>query len=610
MNLLSRRPTLTVIAAILLLVALAGCSSGGEHNGGNSQSPTVSSVSVSLGSNSLSVGQTTQATCTVTMSDGSSNSQCSISSSDTSVASVNAGGDVVTANAAGTTNITAQSTQNTAVVSAAKQLTVTPPSTITGVSVVASPTSVQVGGSTQCTATVSGTGSFNTAVTWSAKNGTISGSGNKVTLTPTSAAGTTASCTATSVQDTSQSGTASVNVTRATPVINSVTVTGMSWFACPDSCDKSIFTFVIDGSGFAPTDKISTGGYWPTVTASSVNTNGTQATLQVEFGANQTPGAWITFQVQPTDGTPDSNSKSIAYVAPHNTATNGPNGDIVQTQGITTYVWQYSSNQWSLAEQFQTGGLTVWNGSNYFISAFDTYTLKGSLVSSATLPSLTAISSTDATGNVACLTQPQANETSLFTPGVANQQATSVPTGTMPYACQVVTVNGTTYAFTASVDATPTLWMTTAAGATVGSQPLQGVTSWSDIVNAGHPAGAWQMIALKSGTYAGRMAFLSTYDQLLLIYDGTKLTLPQVATISLKKVCSLPTGLAAVDSTGEFVVTCLNAGAPDTFVGVDANGKSIAITSTSTAFPNGVTATSKTISVMGGTNAPDSVPNQ
>jgi len=83
-----------------------------------------------------------------------------------------------------------------------------PPSTITSVSVSCSPTSVQAGQTSQCTATVVGTGTHSSAVTWSASAGTINSSG--LLTAPTSAGSVTV--TATSTQDTTKSGTATITV--------------------------------------------------------------------------------------------------------------------------------------------------------------------------------------------------------------------------------------------------------------------------------------------------------------------------------------------------------------------------------------------------------------
>ena len=82
------------------------------------------------------------------------------------------------------------------------------PSSISSVSVVCSPSAVVVGATSQCNAAVQGTGTYSSAVTWSASGGTISASG----LITAPASPVTVTVTATSVQDTSRSGAATVTV--------------------------------------------------------------------------------------------------------------------------------------------------------------------------------------------------------------------------------------------------------------------------------------------------------------------------------------------------------------------------------------------------------------
>lgn len=93
--------------------------------------------------------------------------------------------------------------------------TKTPPSqpppaspTITSVAVSCSPTTIDVSATAQCNATVNGTGSFSSSVTWSASTGTIDSTG--MFTAPASA--TTATVTATSTQDSTKSGNASLTV--------------------------------------------------------------------------------------------------------------------------------------------------------------------------------------------------------------------------------------------------------------------------------------------------------------------------------------------------------------------------------------------------------------
>lgn len=83
-------------------------------------------------------------------------------------------------------------------------------STITAVSVSCSPSTVASGGTSQCSASVSGTGNFSSGVTWSSSAGSIDSSG--LLSAPAVTATLVVTVTATSMQDMTKSGTASVTV--------------------------------------------------------------------------------------------------------------------------------------------------------------------------------------------------------------------------------------------------------------------------------------------------------------------------------------------------------------------------------------------------------------
>lgn len=84
---------------------------------------------------------------------------------------------------------------------------------IASVGVSCSPASVAAGATAQCTATVTGSGSYSSAVAWSASAGTVSAAG--LLTAPTAAGNVTV--TATSTQDATKSGEASVSVVLQTP---------------------------------------------------------------------------------------------------------------------------------------------------------------------------------------------------------------------------------------------------------------------------------------------------------------------------------------------------------------------------------------------------------
>jgi hypothetical protein len=83
-------------------------------------------------------------------------------------------------------------------------------STVTSVSVTCSPSSVTSGGTSQCSATVNGTGNFSTAVNWHASAGSISSAG--LLMAPTVTTSLVDTVTATSAQNSGVAGTATVTV--------------------------------------------------------------------------------------------------------------------------------------------------------------------------------------------------------------------------------------------------------------------------------------------------------------------------------------------------------------------------------------------------------------
>ena len=102
--------------------------------------------------------------------------------------------------------------------------TVTQQPTITGVSVTVASNTVTAGNTDQASVTVTGTGSYSMAVTWTVSPSSIGSISSGGLFTASSTASGTATITATSTEDTTKSGTATVKVT-AKAVTVSVTPT-------------------------------------------------------------------------------------------------------------------------------------------------------------------------------------------------------------------------------------------------------------------------------------------------------------------------------------------------------------------------------------------------
>ena len=97
-------------------------------------------------------------------------------------------------------------------------------STIASVTVTCSPSTIQSGQTSQCSAVVTGTGNFSSGVTWTASAGTISSSG--LFTAPAVSSTTPVTVTATSSQDPSKSGntTVTVNPTQQTNNVQPIVV--------------------------------------------------------------------------------------------------------------------------------------------------------------------------------------------------------------------------------------------------------------------------------------------------------------------------------------------------------------------------------------------------
>ena len=204
-----------LLTTTLFLAACGGGGGGGGGNGESSSSPTITSVTVSCNPTSVHTGQTSQCTAAVT-GTGTYSSAVTWSAS---AGTIDANGKFTAPATPGSVTVTAQSTEATTK-SGTAIVTVTVPGTITSISVVCSPSAILMSQTSTCAATVQGTGAYDSTVTWTATDGTITSSG---AFTPTSSG--TATITATSAQDTTKSGTASIAV--ATPTALVITITDL-----------------------------------------------------------------------------------------------------------------------------------------------------------------------------------------------------------------------------------------------------------------------------------------------------------------------------------------------------------------------------------------------
>jgi len=204
---------LGTLAGVWCLALLAACSSGS-----GSTTATITLVGASCSPTSIASLQTSQCTATVSGTGSFSSTVFWTASGGGTIAA--ATGLFTADTVPFTTQVTITATSATdSTKSGSTTITVAAAGTVSSVSVTCTPTSVQTGQLSTCAATVNGTGAFSPNVTWSASGGTI----NPISgLFSASSAGAY-TITATSQQDSTKSGTATVNVVAG--VSNSLPVT-------------------------------------------------------------------------------------------------------------------------------------------------------------------------------------------------------------------------------------------------------------------------------------------------------------------------------------------------------------------------------------------------
>ncbi|WP_168734782.1 Ig-like domain-containing protein [Deinococcus sp. KSM4-11] len=210
------QPVKTYLVATLAALALAAC------NLNNAPSNAVTKVTVNPASASLTKAATKVFTVNVT-GTGTYTKDVTWSSNNVAVATVDPTSGEVTAVSNGTATITATSTFDTSKTGTAS-VTVAGSNSVTGVTVSPATLSLQPGATDTLMATVQGTGSYATTVTWTSSNtgiATVSASG-VVTAVSTG----TAIITAKSTADSSKSAAAQVTVGNANSLAR-LTVTNL-----------------------------------------------------------------------------------------------------------------------------------------------------------------------------------------------------------------------------------------------------------------------------------------------------------------------------------------------------------------------------------------------
>ncbi len=313
----------------------------------------VASVTVTPSSLSGTVGQTGQLTAVVTDANGNTMTGQTITwtSSNSGVATVNASG-LVSAVGAGSATITA----STGGKSGTASVTVTTVAPVVA-SVTVSPSSVSnsVGQTAQLTAAAKD-GSGNTmtgqSITWSSSNSsvaTVNGSG----LVSSVGVGT-ATITATS---SGKSGTASVTVAAAAPVVGSVTVTPAALTGTVGQTGQ-LTAVVTDANGNTMTGQTIT---WTSSKTSVATVNGSGLVTAVSAGT-----ATITASTSGKSGTASVTVAAAApVVASVTVAPSSVSNSVGQTAQLSAVVKDGSGNT-------MTGQSITWSSSNSSVATVNT----------------------------------------------------------------------------------------------------------------------------------------------------------------------------------------------------------------------------------------------
>ena len=228
-------------------------------NGSGTPTPTVAQVVAKASPASISTAQTSTCSASIT-GTGAYNSAVTWTATGGTITSAG----IFTPSGAGTGTCTAHSAQSGySNVSGSASIAITAPvvSIVTQVTVVASPASITTAQTSQCSASVTGTGSFSSGISWTATGGTITSSG---LFTPSGVG--TGICMANSTQTgyTNVSGSASIAITA--PVEASFSLSAGSLSLTAGGSASSTIN-VIDQNGFAGTVSLSASGLPSGVTA-------------------------------------------------------------------------------------------------------------------------------------------------------------------------------------------------------------------------------------------------------------------------------------------------------------------------------------------------------
>jgi uncharacterized protein (TIGR03437 family) len=304
--------------------------------------------------------------------------------------------------------------------------------TITSVAASCTPASVQVGETSQCSATVSGTGNYSSGVSWSAVSGTVSSAGVYTAPATMPAAGSDV-VTAKSTEDSTKSGMFTITVQSKPNTQLGITTTSV-----PNATGGMPYSTTLAASGGSGT------GYTWALTAASMNSLPTGFSLSTGgvLGSSGSPDATAgayPFPVQVTDSASNISAKSFTLTVQARSSAGLALQIVTPTLPSATTGKFYSV---TLAAEGGSGTGYTWTAPGFFSPLPSGFSLSAGGVLTSTSVSAAAntyvipVQVTDSAGNTA--TSPFALIVQPATPVLMN----SIVTDLHDFGESVIVANG------------------------------------------------------------------------------------------------------------------------------------------------------------------------
>jgi hypothetical protein len=473
----------------------------------------------------------------------------------------------LTVPASGMDTITATSTQD-ATKSGTAAITVTAAPTITSVTVSCNPTSLQAHQTlvtSQCTATVQGTGSYSSAVTWSATYGAITTAGVYTAPLTVPASGMD-TITAISTQDATKSGTATIAVTAA----RVITLTAPYPVVSQAEAFGGPFPVQINAQGIQAGDVISITEMGTTGTQTIASADASNGYFTVNPGINGVPSFVQVTCGSPTNANTACNTAWIAITTDQQEMVESKDGTLAYfNPGFTFHVQEYSipagifqANAPLLgANIIQNTAITVDGGSigtGDLLSDVDFRAIAsttGTIADSGN-NTVTSIVARDGFGYFTYLNGGNLQQFDVST--LTATSSSPVAAGSGPYAIDAETVNGADAIVVFSGGETTMRLFNNSLTLEGNALTLSNITGLVAVHKAnlaqGTAIGGWPLRILGSGSAAGTVGLLSSYDNLLTfltINSSNQLTLPAGGQVT---VAGNPYLIAPDATHGAFIV--------------------------------------------------------